>query len=446
MRSLRSQLGVAVGAGAFVLTLVTAMLVGFERWQEESASLQQLVELESFRLSEIAPDESIGSVIADDAAGFALLFDEGAEVLSQVGEVDEEAMGVARDVWSATNQDDLAVILSFDDDDGEEVFVSGAACVDRARCDTAVVARRAEPLIGFLLGRIGWLIGLPILVAGLAVAVARWMVGRSLRPVEAMRAEAAAITANELDRRIPAPGTGDELEQLAATLNATLGRLQASSQATERFAADAAHELRSPLTGIRAAVELRAGGDELLTDAIDELDRANRLIDDLLLLARSEASPAASAEVDLDDLIRHDVATARTAFPAVTFETELVPARLRGDPDRLRRVIANLTENAADHCRHRVSVTLAGDGPSWRLLIDDDGPGIPEADRQRVFERFARVDESRTRSTGGSGLGLALVAEIVGDHGGTVTVTASPLGGARLEVVLPRDEVGGPAS
>ncbi len=437
MRSLRGQLGLAVGSGAFLVTLVAAVLVGFERWQEESASLQQLVELDSFRLSEIEPGEPIDTVVTTDHDGFGLLFGETAEIIDQVGEVDETVLALAVDVWIETTEQDFVFTLSFTDEDGTEIFVAGVACVDQTVCDTAVVARRTETLVDFLLDRIGWLLGLPALVAGLTVAVARWMVGRSLRPVEAMRAEAAVITASELDRRIPNPGTGDELEQLAATFNDTLGRLEASSEATERFAADAAHELRSPLTGIRAAVELRAGGDELLTDAIGELDRANRLIDDLLLLARSEASPAQGVEVDLDDLVREDVATARIAFPAVTFETDLEPARLLGDQDRLRRVVANLIENAADHCQSRVAVSLRSLDGSLRLIIDDDGPGIPGPERERVFERFARLDESRARSTGGSGLGLALVAEIVGDHGGTVTIGEAPLGGARLEVTLP---------
>ncbi len=438
MRSLRAQLGLAVGTGAFVLTLVAAVLVGFERWQEESASLQQLVELDSFRLAEIEPGERIDGVLALDRSDFGVLFDTEANIVEQVGEIDDNALDLAIEVWSETTEQDLVFTVSLTEDDGTDPFVAGVACVDRSVCDTAVVARRTEPLVDFLLDRIGWLLGLPALVAGLTLAVARWMVGRSLRPVEAMRAEAAVITASELDRRIPNPGTGDELEQLAATFNDTLGRLEASSEATERFAADAAHELRSPLTGIRAAVELRAGGDELLTDAIGELDRANRLIDDLLLLARSEASPAHAAEVDLDDLVRQDVATARVAFPAVAFETDLEPARLLGDRDRLRRVVANLIENAADHSSGRVAISLTEADGSWRLDVDDDGPGIPGPERERVFERFARLDESRARSTGGSGLGLALVAEIVGDHGGTVTIGDSPLGGARLEVTLPR--------
>lgn len=437
MRSLRGQLGLAVGAGAFVLTLVAAVLVGFERWQEESASLQQLVELDSFRLAEIEPGERIDGVLALDRSDFGVLFDTEANIVEQVGEIDDNALDLAIEVWSETTEQDLVFTVSLTEDDGTDVFVAGVACVDRSVCDTAVVARRTEPLVDFLLDRIGWLLGLAVLVAGLTLAVARWMVGRSLRPVEAMRAEAAVITASELDRRIPNPGTGDELEQLAATFNDTLGRLQASSQATERFAADAAHELRSPLTGIRAAVELRAGGDELLTDAMGELDRANRLIDDLLLLARSEASPAQAGEVDLDDLVRQDVAIARTAFPTVTLESDLEPARLVGDRDRLRRVVANLIENAADHCGGKVAISLTGMDGSWRLTIDDDGPGIPGPERERVFERFARLDESRARSTGGSGLGLALVAEIVADHGGTVTIGDSPLGGARLEVTLP---------
>lgn len=440
MQSLRGRLGLAVALGGFVLTLVAAVLVGFERWQEETNSLPATVELEAFRLSEIEAAGDLDQFWSEGARGFAILLDEEADVIAEVGKVDETALGAAEDVWLETSEQDVVVSSAWEGADGETLYVSGLACDDRQVCDSVIVGRSPGQLLGFLGARVPWLLGTAVLVAAGALLLARWMVGRALQPVEAMRAEVAAITASELDRRVPRPGTGDEIERLAVTLNDTLGRLQSSSEATERFAADAAHELRSPITGVRAAVELRAGDDELLTDALGELDRAGRMIDDLLVLARRQTGPRVLQEVDLDDIVQRDIAAARIRFPAVAFDANIAPARLAGDPDGLRRVATNLIENAANYCVGLVRVELAAADDFWRLLVDDDGVGVPVDERARVFERFARLDESRARATGGSGLGLALVVELVIEHGGSVSIGDAPLGGARFEVLLPRSQ------
>ncbi len=438
MRSLRGQLGLAVALGAFVLTLVAGLLVGFERWKEESNSLPGIVELDAFRLSEIDSADELDGSWSGGRDGFALVFDDRANVIGFVGEIDDFAMEVALEIWTETTEQDLIYGSTEELGDGTELTISGVACIDQEVCDTVVVGRAGQTLQGFLLARIPWLIGPSLIVSALTFLAATWLVGRALRPVEKMRSEVAVITASELDRRVPQPDTGDELEQLATTLNETLARLQASSEATERFAADAAHELRSPITGVRAAVELRADDDELLSDALLELDRASRLIDDLLVLAKRQAGPPERTDIDLDDIVRSDVAAARSRFPEVAFETALVPVRVSGDPDGLRRVASNLIENAANYSDGTVRVSLTiGDGGDALLTVDDDGPGIPADERERVFERFARLDESRARATGGSGLGLALVSELVADHGGSVTVGDAGLGGARFEVALP---------
>ncbi len=440
MRSLRGQLGTAMAIGAFALTLASAILVGVERWQEETNSLPATVDLDAFRLSEIGSADQLAELsLSWDGGrnGFALVYDDTATVIASVGEIDGRSREVADEIWSDATEQDLIYGAEGELDDGSLLIVSGVACVDQTVCDTVVVGRAEQTLGGFLAARIPWLIGPSLAVGALAMLAARWMVGRALRPVETMRSTVADITASELDRRVPQTESGDEVEQLATTLNHTLERLQASSEATERFAADAAHELRSPITGVRAAVELRAADDVLLADALDELDRASRLIDDLLVLARRQAGPAGHSDVDLDDLVRVDLATAQSRFPDVTFDAELTPTRLSGDADGLRRVVTNLIENAANYCDGRVRVDLSVIATGCLLRVDDDGPGIPAAERTRVFERFARLDASRARATGGSGLGLALVAELVADHGGTVTIADSPLGGARFEVALP---------
>ena len=435
--SLRRRLSVATASGVFLLSAIAAVLVGLAQWQEQTNSLLSEVEFEAFQLSELTDLVEVRADLVEGTNSFAIAFDDNAEVVASAGEVTEEALAISEDLWRETTDVDLLVTSEFEVGGGTELVVAGSACVNQTLCDSVVVGRSPTPLSNFLLARLPWLLLPAALAALVAFAGARWMVGRALQPVEAMRAELDVITASSLDRRVPQPATGDELERLAGTLNHTLSRLQTSTEATQRFAADAAHELRSPITGVRAAVELRAEDDELLGQALGELDRANRLIDDLLVLAKRQQVKPRREDVDLDDLIRSHLLVARARFADVSFEEELTPARITGDGDALRRVVDNVIENAATHCKTAVRVTLLPVDGGYRLQVDDDGPGIPLADRTRVFERFARLDASRSRATGGTGLGLALVAELVADHRGTVTVDTADLGGARLIIDLP---------
>lgn len=435
--SLRRRLSLATAIGVFLLSAVAAVLVGLAQWQEQTNSLLTEVEFEAFQLAELDDLAQVGSGLVDGPNSFAVALDDAAEVVAEAGAVNREALAISEELWRETTELDLLVTTELELADGTDLAVAGAACFDQDLCDSIVVGRSPTPLVGFLLARLPWLL-LPAVAAALvAFQGARWMVGRALQPVEAMRAELDVITASSLDRRVPQPTTGDELERLAGTLNDTLSRLQTSTEATQRFAADAAHELRSPITGVRAAVELRAEDDELLAQALGELDRANRLIDDLLILAKRQQVTPRREDVDLDDLIRSNLMVARTRFADVRFEEHLVPARITGDGDALRRVVDNVLENAATHCETAVVVTLQPLAGGYRLQVEDDGPGIPTADRARVFERFARLDASRSRATGGTGLGLALVAELVADHRGTVTIDTADLGGARLIIDLP---------
>lgn len=436
-RSLRAQLSVATAAGVFLLSLVSAVLVGVAQWQEETSSLVSAVELEAFQMAEINDfgELTVGAIGGID--GFAVALGSSSEVLAQDGAVTEEVLELSEEIWFGTTEQDLVSSTVVEREDGSEILAAGVACVDQELCDSVVVGRSPTPFVQFVLARLFWLLTPCFAVAALAFFGARWMVGRALQPVEAMRSEVASITASSLDRRVPQPGTGDELERLADTFNHTLSRLQTSAEATQRFAADAAHELRSPITGVRAAVELRAADDELLGQALDELDRANRLIDDLLILAKRQQVAPRREDVDLDDLIRSDLLAARTRFPDVEFSEQLVAAKVNGDGDALRRVVGNVIDNAANHCKTMVRVELQKTRGGHRIQVDDDGPGIPPSERVRVFERFARLDSSRSRATGGTGLGLALVAELVADHGGSVSVETADLGGARFVIDLP---------
>ncbi|MEP7159453.1 MAG: HAMP domain-containing sensor histidine kinase, partial [Chloroflexota bacterium] len=203
--------------------------------------------------------------------------------------------------------------------------------------------------------------------------------------------------------------------------------------------------LRSPLAAIRQHAEVAAAhpdqqsAAELGRAVLDEETRLQQLVEDLVLLARSdEGAATARDEVDLDDFVFEEVRRLR-AVPGTEFDTAQVSAgRVRGDRAALRRMVGNLLDNAARHARSKVSVSLMTTAAKKIVLrVDDDGPGVPEAERARIFERFVRLDAARSRDDGGSGLGLAIVAEVVAAHGGRVGALDSPSGGARFEVVLP---------
>jgi signal transduction histidine kinase len=278
------------------------------------------------------------------------------------------------------------------------------------------------------------LIGLPLLL-GVVAGVTWGVTGRALRPVEGIRREMAAITASEdLARRVPEPGTHDEIARLARTTNATLAALETSVERQRRFVADASHELRSPIASLRTQLEVAAAHPELLDldGAVEDTVRLQHLAADLLLLARMDAGgrPAGS-RVDLAALAREEAA----GRPGVTVDAE--PAEVTGSRGQLGRLLANLLDNARRHARERVTVTVRREG-TWAVLgVADDGDGVAEADRERIFERFVRLDAARSRDDGGAGLGLAIARDVAVRHGGTLMAGAAPAGGALFELRVP---------
>ena len=281
----------------------------------------------------------------------------------------------------------------------------------------------------------------------LLVGVLTWfLTGRALRPVEAIRREVEVVGAEDLHRRVPEPPSGDEIARLARTMNAMLARLESSSQRQRQFVSDASHELRSPLASIRTNLEValrhadRADWPAVAGRALAEDARMEDTVSELLELARLDevAGPApldTLPDVDLDELVLDDTVQERR----VPIDTSRVSAgRVHGRREQLTRVVRNLVDNAARHATSTVAVGLhAGDDHTIELTVDDDGPGIPLEDRERVFDRFTRLDDGRARDAGGLGLGLSMVKEITEQHGGTVTIEDAPLGGARLRVRLP---------
>ncbi|MEM9464544.1 MAG: HAMP domain-containing sensor histidine kinase [Actinomycetota bacterium] len=436
MGSLRRRLGIAISAGAFVLTAIAGVVVVYERWQEALSALPEAIDLEAFRLAE-STGLSLDDLPGDD--GFALMLDDEGSELASVGDVGDELFDVLLfDIWAETTIQDLAVSTGLETDAGL-VIATGVACTDTARCDTVVVGATEFSFWSFAGPRLGWVIGLATATAALTLVVVRWLIGRALEPVETMRQELTTITATDLDARISAPATGDEIERLGHTLDETIGRLGAAVAANERFVADAAHELRSPITGVRAAIEVEAaaGDRPLLDESIRELDRAGRLVDDLLVLARRQGDAAPSAEVDLDDVGRAAVAAFLVRHPDVEIDASFAPIRVRGDADALNRVVTNLLDNAARYGDGQIRIQVRQSANRAVLRVEDDGPGIPVADRARVFERFTRLDESRARATGGSGGGRARRREGVEAHGGTVAVEGPDGGGAHVVIELP---------
>ncbi|XTZ18857.1 ATP-binding protein [Micromonospora echinospora] len=306
------------------------------------------------------------------------------------------------------------------------------------------------------------LVGIPLLVVILGGVTWR-VVGATLRPVEALRSGAEEITGRANGGRLPVPASRDEIHRLAVTLNDMLARLEAARARQRAFLADAAHELRSPLTNMRTELEVagrlgeRTDWPVVARDLLADTERLSRLVDDLLLLARlDEAGHAgsvggvagtdvpgravrgrrATGPVELTELVR--AAAARFPSPPVRVLPASGPQWTVGDADQLHRVVTNLIDNAVRHCRSTVVIEVTGEAVAGTHLVTvtDDGPGIPAADRERVFDRFTRLDDARDRDAGGTGLGLAIVRELVRLHDGTVRLSdAEP--GLRVSVCLP---------
>jgi signal transduction histidine kinase len=282
----------------------------------------------------------------------------------------------------------------------------------------------------------------PLLI--LLVGFTTWkLVGRTLDPVEAIRRQVAEISSDALDRRVPQPAVADEVGRLASTMNDMLARLDEAARRQRSFVADASHELRSPLATIRTQLEVALaspGAADWPTVAgrwLVAQERLERLVEDLLILARvDEGTPAGTAVVDLDEVVLRELRDVRTRGQVRLDVAGLGGARVSGNREQLSRVVRNLLDNAERHARGVVRVELARCNGVVELAVSDDGPGIAADQRERVFERFVRLDEARSRRGGGVGLGLAIVKGIVVAHGGTAEVADAPEG-ARLVVRLP---------
>ena len=328
-----------------------------------------------------------------------------------------------------------ARLLAVPSSDGR-VLVVGASLEDQheALARLGILLAVGGPLALILASGVGWVVA-----------------GAALRPVERMRAEAAAISASEPGRRLPPSGTGDEVDRLGKTLNEMLERLEQALQRERRFVDEASHELRTPLANLRTELDLALrrsrSSEELeaaLRSAAEETERLARLAEDLLVLARADRgrAPVRREPVDLAELVGGTVEA--FAVPAakagVSIETRMPQVlQVNLDPLRIRQAIGNLLDNALRHTPPGGIVTVEVDHSDGFLSLGvrDSGEGFPAAFLPSAFEPFTRPDASRSREDGGTGLGLAIVRAVAEAHGGTAEARNRPEGGASITLRIP---------
>ena len=444
-----------VAAGAAVLLSLRSNLIGEAGTQAERSARAVASELAAG-----TPYDKLSGLDGDD--GPVQVLDEhgrlvaASEDLERISGTDTDRVKPQPAAKPAPDDDDddaddAGEPLEAGEISGESVFSNGSATIDGDAEDYRFAAVEVETHDrGHLTVYAGsplaaeheavrsaltvMLIGFPLLLG--VVAAVTWLVTRrALRPVEGIRREMAAITQSEdLARRVPEPDTHDEIARLASTTNETLAALETSVERQRRFVADASHELRSPIASLRTQLEVAAAHPELLDldGAVEDTVRLQRLAADLLLLARQDAGERPNdARVDLARLARA-AAEGRTG---VTVDAE--PVEVAGSRGQLGRVLANLLDNAQRHARSAVTVTVRREGDRAVVGVADDGDGVPEDDRERIFERFVRLDAARSRDDGGAGLGLAIARDVAVRHGGTLTAGRGPAGGALFELRLP---------
>ncbi|MBT2517765.1 HAMP domain-containing protein [Streptomyces sp. ISL-90] len=398
--------------------------------------------------------DGLAASAEQDAAAIASQLEEGGP--ASLGELDDDRFVQVVDdsgavVAASENAPASPLATREDDDPGtvrviDETFVTAT---DDADGGFIVIAGRSTEPTDETLATVAGLLAVAVPLLIVLVAVTTWfVVGRALSPVERMRRQVDAVTSTTLARRLDETGTDDEIGRLARTMNGMLDRLEASQATQRRFISDASHELRSPLAALRQYAEVarnhpeRISEQELGDAVLDEGGRLERLVQGMLVLARADegALRLDPSDVDLDDLLLEEAQRVRAAGGLSVDTSGIAAARVRGDLGLLRQLVRNLVDNAARHAHAAIALTAGqgADEASGTLTVCDDGDGIPAGDRERVFDRFVRLDDARASDTGGSGLGLAIVREIALAHGGSVRIEDAPgLGGTCVRVTLP---------
>ena len=443
---------VTIGLLALIVTLRSALLNEIDRSNDNRASdLQAQWDSENAEIAiGFGLDDSAVLMAFDGDAFVHFTTDDAADSSLILAAFEDFAtpFDVSFDLAETNGSGELrGVILRADVRD--EVRSSDGSLTSIGNDDTVLFVGSSTDGLGRTLQRValGAAVAGPLLV--LVVAVLTWfLTGRALRPVEEIRREVVEIGGDQLDRRVPVPNTSDEIARLAGTMNEMLGRVESSHDAQKRFVSDASHELRSPLASIAARIDVarRHGSpdewEETLTGLHSDTNRLRTMVDDLLMLARSDSEATASltksTSIDVEDLILD--AQASVPIPTNVSLRTMAPASsvlVEGDSAQLRRVVINVLSNAVRHASAEVALSWVREGTESVIVVDDDGPGVPATKREAIFERFVRLDDARSRDKGGSGLGLAISREIVENHGGRIGVGASPHGGARFILRFP---------
>ncbi|NMO01976.1 HAMP domain-containing histidine kinase [Gordonia sp. TBRC 11910] len=393
------------------------------------------------------------SIASDDVGGLD------AELLSATGDVDvTQILDAGGNVLRTSRHGDRHALVpplqpgvrktveGVTDADGADYRVSMMGVRVRGQALTIVVGAQENPIHDVVL-TVALVLSLvfPILLLILAMAT-YFVVGRALAPVEHIRSGVAEMSHRKSVGRVAIPDTDDEIATLATTMNDLLAQIDSSRQRQLQFVGDASHELRSPLVTIVGLADLsRVTGEGMDADTVSDIlypeaMRLQRMTEDLLLLARADEAGLSVdlGDVDLDELLT-DEAVRVAALGQVKVTADLEPVRVRGSRDMLIRAIRNVVDNAVRHAHSSIELGLISDGVTAQLTVADDGGGISDADKQRVLERFVRLDGSRTRRGSGAGLGLAIVAEITRAHRGDIRIGDAPGGGAQVTIELPID-------
>ena len=424
--------------GAFLLLVLQSSLTS-AAWSNLSVRANDVARL----LAEEGIEETQSTLAEDPRSGERVqIVDSSNRVVAWSSRrVRGDPISALRPAPGKTAKEQLAQVPALSGDD--EVLVSARGVEVHGKPYVVLVAAPLEVqtetlrTVGLLL-----LAAAPLLVALVAVAV--WvLVGQSLKTVERIRRQVSEIDGRRLSERVEVPPTGDEIAALASTMNEMLDKLEHSNNSHRAFFSDASHELRSPLSTLVTTAEVasldKSGKTwlDMQQTVISESSRMQSLVEDLLTLAKVDAHKLQlhMQDVDLEDVLDSEINRLRTVS-SLQVTAELRPVRVRGDERRLAQVFRNLLDNAARHARSRIVVGMERRAGEVVVSVDNDGEIISPEDRHRVFERFARLDASRSTDGGGSGLGLAISREIMGAHGGTVVAAASD-GWCRFQVRLP---------
>ena len=455
----RRSTAVAVGVVALALLLGGVVLLGLLRASlassTDATARQKTLDVIAEMAGQDVADAGAYIIETAHAGQFVQVLDAGGSVVAASDpEIAKTPLSAQRPSPGQTMTQDVPGLPSIGDNDDYHIVTVGARA---GAANYTVVVAQAAQIQADTISTVAWftLGATPLLLVAVAGSV--WLlVGRSLRQVERIRGQVARINAEQLDGRVDVPPTNDEIHALALTMNTMLDRLQASDSEQRRFVSDASHELRSPLATIKAGVEIAAADPtgamwlQMKDVLAEETARMSFLVEDLLTLAKANDGglKVEHEDVDLDDVLDQEIRRLRsTSSKQIT--ADLAPARIRGDARRLAQVLRNVLDNADRHAVSRISVQLYTSGDRVLVTVDNDGDPIPAADRDRIFERFVRLDGSRSREGGGSGLGLAIASGIMAAHHGTIRSTEAPAGHCRFEIAFPvpepSDQPAGPA-